>query len=109
MCGSADECVSGDRMSRRVALANLLSLSIALGLAAGSALADQPARIWHVGVLVQEKRPASIESEHRFGAFAKELRRLGYIEGENLLTEWRFADGVSALKLLRPCGCLLRT
>ena len=96
MCGSADECVSGDRMSRRVALANLLSLSIALGLAAGSALADQPARIWHVGVLVQEKRPASIESEHRFGAFAKELRRLGYIEGENLLTEWRFAEGVSA-------------
>ena len=95
MCSSADECVSGDRMSRRVALANLLSLGIALGLAPGSALADQPARIWHVGVLVQEKRPASIESEHRFGALTKELRRLGYIEGENLLTEWRFADGVS--------------
>lgn len=83
-------------MSRRDALANLLALGVALGLEPAAALADQPARIWRVGVLVQEKRPRSIESEHRFGALVKELRRLGYIESENLITEWRFADGVSA-------------
>ena len=82
-------------MSRRDALAKLLALGVALGLAPVATLADQPTRIWRVGVLVQEKRPVSIENHHRFGAFAKELRRLGYIEGDNLVTEWRFADGVS--------------
>jgi putative tryptophan/tyrosine transport system substrate-binding protein len=27
------------------------------------------------------------------GAFLKALRELGYIEGKNLLVEWRFAEG----------------
>jgi putative tryptophan/tyrosine transport system substrate-binding protein len=78
---------------------NRRKLLIALGAGGGAlalpiaSLAQQQAKIWRVGVLVQERRPASLES-HRFGAFPLGMRNLGYVEGENLVIEWRFADGV---------------
>lgn len=56
--------------------------------------AQEPDKVWRIGFLVQERRPVSLES-HRFGAFPRELRKLGYIEGRNLVIEWRFADGIS--------------
>lgn len=56
------------------------------------ARAQQPARVWRVGVLVLRDRPASLEG-HFLGALAAGLRDLGYVEGRNLLIEWRFADG----------------
>jgi putative tryptophan/tyrosine transport system substrate-binding protein len=76
---------------------NRRKLVIALGASALAAplasFAQQKGKIWRVGVLVQERRPASLES-HRFGAFPMGMRNLGYVEGENLVIEWRFADGV---------------
>ena len=77
---------------------NRRKLVIALGAGALAvpivSFAQQQGKIWRVGVLVQERRPASLES-HRFGAFPTGMRNLGYVEGENLVIEWRFADGVS--------------
>ena len=77
---------------------NRRKLVIALGAGALAvpivSFAQQQGKIWRVGVLVQERRPASLES-HRFGAFPAGMRNLGYVEGENLVIEWRFADGVS--------------
>ena len=60
------------------------------------AQAPAPAgKLWRVGVLVLTNREASLDPEFT-GAFALGMRDLGYIEGKNLLIEWRFADGDAA-------------
>jgi putative ABC transport system substrate-binding protein len=52
----------------------------------------QPRRVWRVGFLAVPSRPVPFESS-RFGAFAQGMRELGYVEGDNLTIEWRFAEG----------------
>jgi putative ABC transport system substrate-binding protein len=72
-------------MNRRRAIASTLALI------ASSALAQQQGRIWRLGFLSANRRPASIAS-HRFAGFVQGLRELGYVEGKNLSIEWRFGD-----------------
>ena len=62
-----------------------------LSAVAGSngALAQQHA--WRVGFLAVPKRPEPFQSS-RFGAFVQGMHDLGYVEGRNLVIEWRFAD-----------------
>ena len=57
-----------------------------------ASLAQQQGRIWRVGFLSPRRRPDSMESDY-IGAFPRGMRELGYIEGKNLVIEWRFADG----------------
>jgi putative ABC transport system substrate-binding protein len=60
-----------------------------LGGAAASPLrarAQQTDRVWRIGVLVGEAWP-EVEGLH------DGLRDLGYREGENLLIQYRFANG----------------
>ena len=45
---------------------------------------------WRIGVLAAGTRPASIDGD-RLGGFVRGMRQLGYVEGENLEIEWRFA------------------
>lgn len=52
----------------------------------------QQRKIWRVGFLAVPSRPVPLASS-RFGAFAEGMRELGYVEGENLTIEWRFAEG----------------
>jgi putative ABC transport system substrate-binding protein len=52
------------------------------------AQAQQPAKVFRVGVL--STRPGI---EPRDEVFRQRLRELGYVEGQNLATEWRFSDG----------------
>ena len=70
-------------------------LLVALGAGAiafpFSSLAQQPGKVWRIGFLSQSSRPDSLDS-HYYGAFARGMRELGYVEGKNLLIEWRFAD-----------------
>jgi putative ABC transport system substrate-binding protein len=70
-------------------------LIIALGAGAlmgpfGS-FAQQQGKVWRVGFLVG-RRQLSHDSDF-LSAFPKGMRDLGYIEGKNLVIEWRFADG----------------
>jgi len=47
---------------------------------------------WRVGVLLPRPRPASIGADFA-GGFAQGMRERGYVDGNNLVIEWRFADG----------------
>jgi putative ABC transport system substrate-binding protein len=56
------------------------------------AFAQQQGKVWRVGFLSLSVRPDALDS-HFYGAFPRGMRELGYIEGKNLVIEWRFADG----------------
>ena len=58
-------------------------------LSAGSA-AQQPARIHRIGILFATH--AFVQSA-RIDAFRQRLRELGYVEGKNIVIEYRYADG----------------
>ncbi len=84
-------------MHQRRTLLNALGAS---ALAAPFAsFAQQPAapagaagKIWRVGILVLQDRTSGLDPQFS-GAFVPAMRELGYVEGKNLLIEWRFADG----------------
>ena len=78
-------------MNRRDATTTLLTLAVmALPLLS---FAQARGRVWRVGFLAL-RRPVSLGSD-LFGAFLVGMRELGYVEGKNLVIEWRFADGKS--------------
>ena len=59
------------------------------------AFAQPPAKpaekTWRIGVLAQSNRAAALDPLFS-GAFPLGMRELGYVEGKNLLIEWRFGD-----------------
>lgn len=76
-------------MRRRALLAILGAAAVAWPL---GVRAQQQAKVWRVGFLALPQRPAALESS-RYGAFAQGMRELGYVDGDNLVIEYRFADG----------------
>ena len=74
---------------------NRRKLLIALGASALTmplcSIAQQQNKVWRVGFLSQRARPDSLDSDV-IGAFYRGMRDLGYIEGKNLVIEWRFAE-----------------
>lgn len=76
-------------MNRRDTVLALLSLS-ATPL---SSLAQQQGKVWRIGFLAARSRSTSSSPEVYYDAFVQGLRELGYVEGKNLVIEWRFADG----------------
>ena len=50
--------------------------------------AQQPKKIPRIGYL-----SASSSGENNEEAFRQGLRELGYVEGQNIVIEWRFAQG----------------
>jgi len=75
---------------------NRRKLVIALGASALAAplgsFAQHQGKVWRVGILSGRRRPASLDSDY-YGAFPRRMSELGYVEGRNLIIEWRFADG----------------
>jgi hypothetical protein len=59
------------------------------------ALAQQPAKVYRIGYLRSEKAP-EIDIE----GFRQGLREHGYVEGRNMVVEYRSADGKE--ERLRP-------
>ena len=74
-------------MDRRTFLAGTGAVLLAAPLAAG---AQQPGKVYRVGFLGNST--AALEG-NLVGPFREGLRDLGYIEGRNILIEYRWADG----------------
>jgi putative ABC transport system substrate-binding protein len=61
-----------------------------------AALAQQPERVRRIGVLAGYERHLP-----EFDAFRKQLRELAYVEGKNLVIDWRYAgQGTAQLPTL---------
>ncbi len=85
-------CRPGDRVITR--------RNVVLALGAGAlgplaSFAQQQGKIWRIGYLSQ-RHVDFVDSDLVYAAFMQGLRELGYIEGKNLLVEWRSAEGNSA-------------
>ena len=77
---------------RRQTLAALGAAVLAQGMPAiAQAPAQVSGKIWRVGVLAMPNSTAALDPLFS-GAFPLGMRDLGYVEGKNLVIEWRFAD-----------------
>jgi len=54
----------------------------------------QQGKVWRIGFLSQRHLDLAA-SDYYYGPFTQGLRELGYIEGRNLVVEWRSAEGKS--------------
>ena len=63
---------------------------IGIALSAAGAEAQQPKKLWRIGLL-----SSSSPSLHapRLDALRQGLRELGYVEGQNIIMEYRYAEG----------------
>ena len=68
----------------------LFTLALTLAICGAVAEAQQPARIPRIGILITAS--ASFFSA-RVEAFRQRLRELGYVEGKNIVIEYRYAEG----------------
>jgi putative ABC transport system substrate-binding protein len=55
-----------------------------------AARVQQPAKVWRIGMLETISSP---RNSLQLDAFRKQLQQLGYVEGQNLLIEYRSAEG----------------
>ena len=77
-------------MNRREAGLAVLLAPLALGAGAPAARAQDAGRVYRLGYLSQPSRE-SVEAVLQ--AFLRKLRELGWVEGRNLVIEYRWADG----------------
>jgi len=56
-------------------------------------LAQQQGKVRRIGFLALRSRPTPSTPDVSYDAFTQGIRELGYVEGKNLVVEWRFADG----------------
>jgi putative ABC transport system substrate-binding protein len=82
------QIMGGGMNNRRKLLAALGASALA---APFGALAQQQGKVWRIGFLAVRRRPVSLDTD-LYGAFPRGMRELGYVEGKNLVIEWRFAE-----------------
>jgi putative ABC transport system substrate-binding protein len=56
-------------------------------------IAQQDTKVRRIGFLGARSRSTPSNPDVYYDAFLQGLRELGYVEGKNLVIEWRFADG----------------
>jgi putative ABC transport system substrate-binding protein len=76
-------------MDRRIVLTGLVAL-LAAPLAAEG---QQPGKIYRIGILEQGGPDRSPSGGPAHEEFRRQLRELGYVEGHNVVFEYRFAEG----------------
>ena len=76
-------------MKRRELLVSLVAVALA---APRGSLGQPQTKVWRIGFLSARSRPASLDADF-YGGFPRGMRDLGYVEGKNVVFEWRFADG----------------
>jgi len=83
---------SGNRKSKiqNRKWAGLFAVVITLTVCGARAEAQQPARIPRIGILVAASASFNLP---RVEAFRQRLRELGYVEGKNIVIEYRYAEG----------------
>src|SRR5262245_28534756 len=74
-------------MTGKIVICLLLTFFL---LTVSLAQAQQPTKVPSIGVLLAGS-PSSMET--RVDAFRQGLRELGYIEGKNIIIEYRYAEG----------------
>ncbi|MSP41485.1 MAG: ABC transporter substrate-binding protein [Deltaproteobacteria bacterium] len=84
--------MKGDGWSRREFLraATLAGTAGFLGFGSEAAQAQQPAGIPRIGILIA---PSASFISARVEAFRRRLREIGYVEGKNIVIEYRYAEG----------------
>jgi putative tryptophan/tyrosine transport system substrate-binding protein len=72
--------------------AGLSSILVAVVLLALGVIAEaqQPKKVPRIGYLIATSRPTN---PARIEAFRQGLSELGYVEGKNIVIEWRYAEG----------------
>jgi putative ABC transport system substrate-binding protein len=75
-------------MNRRDVAISLLLL--VLGVVPCISVAQQPGKVWRVGMLETTSMAANAAN---LNAFLKGMQELGYVEGQNLVVDYRSADG----------------
>src|SRR5688500_17945422 len=83
---------------RRPMWAGLTLIGLVAVWALAPLLTPQPPKVARVGVLchpclLERPKSADFPPEVQTGSFLDELRKLGWIEGENITLEWRGAAG----------------
>ena len=79
----------------------LFAIGVAFTMAGAVAQAQQPTKIPRIGYLAVNSLS---DNAARIDAFRQGLRELGYVEGKNIIIEWRSAEG----KLGSPAGARSR-
>jgi putative tryptophan/tyrosine transport system substrate-binding protein len=82
-----------DSTMRRSAIALIIPLALGLLVAPLAAEAQQAGPVHRIGLLHPFVPPPPSESDARAEAFRQELHALGYVEGQNLVMEIRYAEG----------------
>jgi putative ABC transport system substrate-binding protein len=77
-------------MNRRNAAFALLLGLLGFGAAPRAAEAQQAGKVYRIGYL---STPTRESVEHGLQAFLRKLRELGWVEGQNLIIEYRWAEG----------------
>jgi putative ABC transport system substrate-binding protein len=77
-------------MDRRAFLGTLASGLLAASLAAE---AQQPAKVFRIGILANLRPNRSESGWGLWEGFIQGLRELGYVEGRNITIEWRVSEG----------------
>ena len=85
---SSDEWIGEEKNLKKKI--TVLTLCAVLCVLCVSAEAQQPGRVPQVGVLVSTSAAASVSRIH---AFQQGLRELGYLEGKNIIVEYRYGEG----------------
>ena len=57
-----------------------------------SSFAQPSTKVWRVGFLAQ-RHLDFVDADVNYGPFMQGMRELGYVEGKNLVIEWRSAEG----------------